>query len=54
MNKKGKIDNKGTATRKVLSMKARPIQIPKRKIKNLFSLLFILTKENIPRVVKDE
>ena len=30
-NKKGKNDSKGTATRKVFNMKAKPIQLPKMK-----------------------
>ena len=61
MNKKfflkkmyGKSDNKGTKTKKVFIIKAKPIHSPKSRIQNLLSLLFILTNENSPRVTKHE
>ena len=61
MNKKfflkkiyGMSDNNGTKTKKVFIIKAKPIQIPKSRIQNLLFLLFILTKENTPRVTKHE
>ena len=61
MNKKfflkkiyGTSDNKGTKTKKVFIIKAKPIQIPKSRIQNLLFLLFILTKANTPIVTKHE
>ena len=52
--KYGKSDSKGTNTKKVFIIKDKPIQIPKSKIYNLLSLLFILTNENTPIVTKQE
>ena len=61
MNKKfffkkiyGMSDNKGTKTKKVFIIKAKPIQIPKSRILNLLFLLFILTKASSPIVTKHE
>ena len=50
----GKSDIKGTNTKKVFIIKDKPIHRPKRRIYNLLSLLFILTKENTPIVTKHE
>ena len=50
----GNSDNKGTNTRNVFIMKDKPIQMPKSRIKNLLSSLFILTNENTPMVTKQE
>ena len=54
INKYGNSDNRGTATRKVFSIKAKPIQIPKSKMKNLLFLLFIFASANNPIVTKQE
>ena len=54
IHKYGRSDNKGTNTKKVFIIKDKPIQIPKRRIWNLLSLFFILTKENTPIVTKHE
>ena len=52
--KYGRSDSKGTITKKVFIINDKPIQTPKRKIYNLSSFLFILTKENTPIVTKHE
>ena len=52
--KYGDSENIGTNTRKVFIIKDKPIQIPKSRIYNLLSLLFILTNENTPIVTKHE
>ena len=54
VNKYGDSAAKGTTTRKVFIIKAKPIQIPKSRMKNLLLLDFILTKENTPIVTKQE
>ena len=54
VKKYGKSDINGTNTKKVFIIKAKPIQIPKRRIQNLLSLLFILTKDKTPIVTRHE
>ena len=49
----GRSDNNGTKTKKVFIIKAKPIQIPKRRIQNL---LFLINdqdkpKDNNPRII---